>query len=216
MFKINFNIHCCGMSCDLFSEKIMIYKPLETYTHLFDFDKETIANLTVSELIGLCKRKIPRYSEEYNLFNTSNVDVENLYIKKDGTLFRIMYDRTMIEIFRYFELDELEVVGFYVVGGASFHCSGYQFIVHPKEEIHRNKPHVHVRYDDYSPRYSLDTLERFPGDKVCRKIIKDEKRIIIPYIKANKEMLYQYWNHYMNGYQPPAIDDKGKQYYKES
>ena len=90
------------------------------------------------------------------------------------------------------------------------------FIIHPDEDIHKNTPHVHVRRDDEETRYYLESLERFPNDKVSRRFLKDEKKRIKPYLLKNKEKLYEYWNLYMNGYTTPAMNEEGKQYYKES
>ena len=95
-------------------------------------------------------------------------------------------------------------------------CRGYRFVVHPNEEIHKHTPHVHVENDDCSVRYSLVSLKRFEQDKVPRNYLRDEKKIIRPFLENNRKKLLEYWNLSINGYTTPIINEKGQQYYPES
>lgn len=124
-------------------------------------------------------------------------------------------DKQISEIQDYFGFDDV-CLAFFVVGGASIECHGYQFIVHPNEEIHRNTPHVHVRKGGNETRYYLETLSRFPKDKFSKGFQHDEKKIILPFLKEHQVELYTFWDMYMNSYVPPSVDQYGKQYYKES
>lgn len=118
-------------------------------------------------------------------------------------------------MFSDFDTDELSFATF-CVGGPSFRCEGYLFVIHPNEEIHKNHPHVHVRRNGNETRYSLNTLTRFSNDNFCREFQKDEKKIILPYLQKNKDRLLKYWDLCMKGYIPPVEDEDGKQFYPES
>ena len=78
----------------------------------------------------------------------------------------------------------------YVAGGASREYHGYKFIVRSDEDRHKNMPHIHVEKDGVSPRYLLSNLERIASDKCLKDHLRDEKKIIKPYIKKNIEMFY--------------------------
>lgn len=131
-------------------------------------------------------------------------------------LLGLQKDEPLTELFAFFKRAKIEIDYILVLGGASIHCNGYRFTIHPNEEIHKHRPHVHVIKNDTSVRYSIDTFERFEHDTLSREHQRDEKKIIIPTIKKNKKRLYVFWNQYMNGYIPPIEDENGKQYYKES
>ena len=148
-------------------------------------------------------------------YGAENLSAERVYIITQEALIGMQQDKTIVELFEYFSTEEIHLV-YFLVGGASIHCSGYRFTVHPKEEIHRHMPHVHVCKDGESVRYSLDTLERFEQDKLPREYKRDEKKVIIPYLLKNQTKLMGYWNHYMNGYTVPDEDEHGLQYYPES
>lgn len=198
------------MSEDLFSEKIMIYKPLSEYRKVFFY--EELEAKTVSEFIEIVKNDVNEYSDEYSI---EELNVNRLYIQTADTLFGLQQDKRLEDIFNYFSTDNIQFT-YFVVGGASLHCMGYKFIVHPDEDIHRNTPHVHVCKDGNSVRYSLVTLERFKHDSMPRIYARDEKKVIMPYLRENQDKLMGYWNHYINGYTVPFEDEQGCQYYPES
>ena len=141
--------------------------------------------------------------------------LDSIYIKTDVGLIGLTVDKNIEDIYCYFKQDFIDLV-FFVVGGASLHCNGYSFTVHSNEDIHKNTPHVHVRRDDEETRYYLDSLERFANDKVSHRFLKDEKKIIKPFLRANKELFYKYWDMSINGYTTPHINEDGKQYYSVS
>jgi hypothetical protein len=149
-------------------------------------------------------------------FGIENFNVENIYIKHKGYLIGLQEDKSLSDVFSYFKKNILEFDYIYVAGGASREYHGYQFIVHPKEDIHRYTPHVHVKKDSVALRYYLETFERFKGDKHLREHDRDEKKIIIPFLEQNKKWLWEEWDMYMNGYTPPIVTESGKQYCKET
>lgn len=209
MKTITFTVHTCGMSEGTFSEKIMIYAPLATYEKCFCY--EDIAAKTVGELVEIIKN-------ETSIFRNAHIVdlcVDRVYILIGDTLFGLQEDKYLDDIYEFFSADNLRFVCFFVAG-ASIHCSGYRFTVHTDEDIHRHTPHVHVCKDGNSVRYSLVTLERFAQDPVPRSYIRDEKKVILPYLKKNQTKLMNYWNCYINGYTVPDEDEYSRQYYPES
>lgn len=217
MDKVIFKIHICGMSKRNFARNIMIYKPYKTFRTVFHSkNTEGLLKYKVSELIEKFKK-----SKEFAIFNENYYSIEDLnlkdiYIKNRGTLLSLQADKYILDAFKFFKTNKIEIVYIFVAGGASIYCSGYQFIIHPNEDIHKNTPHVHVKKDDMSVRYFLETLERFPNDIYSREYKRDEKKIIIPGLRKNQKKLWDYWKYYMEGYNPPEIDCQGRQYYKES
>ena len=151
-----------------------------------------------------------------NYYTMDELTWDNVYIKQNHSLLAFQSDKRISDVFDFFKKRKLEIVYVFVAGGTSTWCSGYQFVVHPNEAVHKHKPHVHVVKDDMSVRYSLETLERFPQDVFSREYKRDEKKIIIPALKKNQKKLWDYWNCYMGGYCSPTIDCQGKEYYKES
>ena len=210
MKSVTFNIYVCGMNESTFTNKIMIYAPFATYEKTF-YGEELLSK-NVSDMIQIVEENAATFIEEHGI----RLNLEHIYIQTDDTLIGLQNDKKLEEIFSYFSINDIQFAYFFVVGGASIPCGSYRFTVHPNEDIHRSKPHVHVYKDGKNARYSLDTLKRFPNDNISREFIRDEKKIILPYLKKNQEKLMGYWNHYMNGDTLPAEDVDGNQYYPES
>lgn len=213
MSTITFRIYYCGLSEENFSDNIMIYKPLGCTERQFPLDD--IRTQTVSDIINLFTRELEKSNAALGEWETEMLRYENIYIQTADALIGLQKDKQISEIQDYFGFDDV-CLAFFVVGGASIECRGYQFIVHPNEEIHRNTPHVHVRKAGNETRYYLETLSRFPKDKFSKEFQHDEKKIILPFLKEHQVELYTFWDMYMNGYVPPSVDQYGKQYYKES
>ena len=211
MKKITFTVFYCGMSEDLFDEKIMIYKPISNFSKTFTWEKNKNSFATAKELVDV----FGNIAKEENVYLPDYYGIDSIYIRTDIGLIGLTVDKKIEDIYCYFKQELIDLV-FFVVGGASLHCNGYLFIVHPNEDIHKNTPHVHVRRDDEETRYYLDSLERFENDKVSRRFLKDEKKIIKPFLSDNKGLLYKYWDMSINGYTTPQINEDGKQYYSES
>ena len=211
MREIRFCVHYCGMSEDTFTDKIMIFKPLHTETIVLTEEEYKKQNLsTVGDLLDYLKQA-SLDQEDHWLQET--LCYQRVYVKYSDYLLGLQTDKTLSEIFRDFGSEHLELVHF-IAGGASMHCMGYRFIVHPDEKIHENMPHVHVVKDDEAVRYSLETFEAI--DDRPRDFRRDEKKRIIPFLKQNKDRLMDYWRHYQNGYIPPAESETGQQFYGES
>ena len=210
MKTITFHAYICGMSENAFTDKIMIYEPIAKFEKIFCYDELPIK--TISEFIDLVKNDASVFLGESG---TEQLNVERLYIQTADALIGMQNDKLLDDVFAYFSTDNIQLA-YFLVGGASIRCMGYKFVVHPNEDIHRNKPHVHVCKDEDSVRYSLITLERFKQDSLPRTYNRDEKKVIIPFLRENQDTLMAYWNHYINGYTVPDLDEHGQQYYPES
>lgn len=210
MKSITFSIYVCGMNRHTVTQKIMIHAPYAMYEKTFYGND--LASKTISDIIQIVGKDAAAFLTEHGV----KLSWEHVCIRTSSALIALQEDKKLDEIFTYFSTDDIQFAYFFIVGGASIHCGGYRFTVHPDEDIHRNSPHVHVYKDGKNARYSLNTLKRFPDDNILREFIRDEKKIILPYLKKNQEKLMGYWNHYMNGYTFPAEDVDGNQYYPES
>ena len=199
------------MSDLTFSDKIMIYAPFKKYEKSFDYER--ITEKTVNEFLNIVRKDAIEFLGGYG---AENLKAERVYISTSDALIGMQEDKSFDEIFEYFSTENIKFEYFIIAGGASIHCPGYRFTVHPNEDIHRNTPHVHVCKDNMSVRYSLITLERFEQDEMPREYRRDEKKIIMPYLIDNKDKLMGYWNHYINGYTVPYENERGMQYYPES
>lgn len=215
MYKINFVVYFCGMADGLFSEKIMLWPAIDSYKRTYVCGVDMPVEATIGDALA-------RFKIDYSTDHESGSDWENehfrlnhVYIELENVLLALQEDKRLSNIFSYFDRNEIRLA-LIISGGASLHCNGYKFIVHPNEDIHKNTPHVHVVRNEEQTRYNLNTLSRFPSDKFSRAFKRDEKKIIIPYLKKNQGRLLDYWNLYMNGYIPPVEDENGMQYYNES
>ena len=217
MNKVVFKILISGMSKRNLARNIIIYKPYKTFKAVFRFkNTHRYYNYKISQLLGEFKKTSQFRKCDENYYTMDELTWDSVYIKQKHSLLSFQSDKRISDVFDFFKKRKLEIVYVFVAGGASTWCSGYQFVVHPNEAVHKHKPHVHVVKDDMSVRYSLETLERFPQDVFRREYKRDEKKIIIPALKKNQKKLWDYWNCYMGGYCSPTIDCQGKEYYKES
>ena len=205
------------MSRKSFTKKIMIYKPHSTVRKVFSLNNCNDCGIVyISDLINHIVANLSDIQSLLGDYGMENFNYRSIYIRHKDYLLGLQNDKSLAEIFYFFGKNKVEIDYILVLGGASIHCNGYRFIVHPNEEIHRYHPHVHVYKNDVSVRYSLDTFKRFEQDIPSREHKRDEKKIIIPALKKNVKRLYGFWNQYMSGYIPPDEDENGKQYYKES
>lgn len=217
MKKVILKIYICGMSKRNFSKNIMVYKPNKVFKSKILLDDYNISNdYKISKLLRDFKNKRAVKACEKKFYNLNDFNWKNIYIKQRGTLLSLQSDKNVLEIFNFFKTNKLEIAYIFIAGGASIHYSGYTFVVHSNEKIHKNNPHVHVEKDDASVRYSLRTFERFPNDDYTREYKRDEKKIIIPALKKHKDKLWYFWQCSMGGFDSPKIDCEGKEYYKES
>lgn len=215
MKKIEIALYICGMTDEWFSDTIMIYKPSEPFVKVFEFENDIVADYRVS---GLIKQFCSRLADEptFEKYMIEFLNLDNAYIYERGALFGLKQDKFLSELFSDFCQETIHFAFFIIAGGASISHNGYRFIVHPDEEIHKHRPHVHVQKNGAVTRYSLETLTRFPEDKITREFLRDEKKVIHPYLKKNQQKLQEYWDLYIKGYIPPEEDCNGKQYYKET
>lgn len=205
--------YSAGMSMEYFSDEIMIDKPYNKIEKTYEIGKEINENYTIEQIIQLFKTNFGCYTNKYL---EEMLTVERAYIYTGYMLLGLLQDKTILQISKELACDCINIAFFYVAGGASAEYQGFKFIVHPREDIHRNKPHVHVKKAENETRYSLETFERFPGDECNREFLKKEKTVIIPYLKKHAEELMKLWNLYLNGYTSPEINMDGKQLYSES
>ncbi len=214
MRELRFNIYVCGMSEETFTEQIMICRPIHTAAKTFSekvLNKLNIAH--VGELIEHIKQD-HAMREVLGEWGLENIGVETIYIRHRDYLLGLLEDKALSDIYDYFHAESLEMA-YFIVGGASiYNETSYRFTVHPNEDIHRHMPHVHVAKDDVEIRYSLETLQ--PIDPLTNPHRRDNKKIIMPFLKKNQERLLGFWQLYMNGYTLPTISQEGKQFYSES
>lgn len=218
MKLIIFRIHICGMSMKTFSKKIMIDKPFKTITKVYTI-KDCIERgiVTIDDLVTCIKESDNNLHEHLGSFGIDHFNFENVYLRHHGYLVGFQQSKKILDVWNYFKKRFcLELDYICVVGGASRAHHGYKFIVHPREEIHKNTPHVHVEKYNVAPRYYLNTFTRFAEDEHLTEHTRDEKKIIKPYLKKHQKWFYEKWHMYLNGYIPPAEDEHGKQYCKES
>lgn len=103
-------------------------------------------------------------------FIYSCITMDNGFIYYKNYYLRLATDKKISEICVDLAIDEIVIEFFIIPGGASKEYNGYLFVVHSDEDVHKfSIPHVHVKRDDYSPRYRLDTFEMIEGDSSCRQ-----------------------------------------------
>ncbi len=128
MRTVTFNAYSCGMSSErTYSEKIMIWAPVGSYRKTFNFNELTTK--TVSEFINLIKADA---NEFLGMYGEENLSVDSVYIQTADILIGFQEDKRLNELFDYFSTDDLQFA-YLLVGGASIHCMGYRFVVHPDD-----------------------------------------------------------------------------------
>lgn len=212
---LSLSVYVSGMNEETYTEEIMIYKPFYDFTISFTVQELNRLNLfCVGELVTYIKNTYETLKQKLGIYGMVHFDYESTYIKVDSYLLGLQHDKTLSEIFEYFNTETLEFVHFFVAGGASIHNeTQYRFTVHSDEKIHENMPHVHVKKSGVDIRYSLETLEAI--DPLVYPHKRD-KKIILRFLKSHINLLREMWNHNINGYTTPTLSEDDKQYYKES
>lgn len=216
MKTIIFRIHFCSMASEkFFSDKIRVHGPLEVKEIKSSYDECAENNIvSISDLINYIKSSKKEILLVLDDWGMARFSFENIYVRYGDYLLGLQENKKLEDMFTFFNCDMLELDYLFVPGGASIHCNGYLFTVHPAEDIHRHLPHVHVSKAGKTVRYTLDTLEKI--DEAPREFLRDEKKVIFPALNKNLEWLRKKWNLYMNGYIPPAEDENGMQFCRES
>lgn len=214
MWNLRFNIYFCGMNEKTFTEQIMIYKPHKSIVRSFSYDTLQMLSIgNVSELIEHLKKDLD-IVESLGDVGLESFNVLTVYIQHNDYLLGLQEDKPILELISDLRTYNLEFA-YFVVGGASIHNeSDYRFTIHPDEKIHEHKPHVHVSKAGVEIRYCLNTL--LPIDPLVNPHQRDNKKIIIPFLRKNQERLLEMWNYYRTGYTTPLITQDGQQFYRES
>lgn len=214
MRVLHFHIHTCGLSEETLTEEIMIFRPI--HTEAKSFSLEDLERAGISTVSGLLERikEDDTARQVLGEWGLEQLSVETLYIHQADCLLGLREDKPLCALFDYFRAETLEL-DFFMVGGASIHNeTSYRFTVHPREEIHRNMPHVHVSKGDVEIRYSLETLQ--PIDPLVNPHKRDNKKIILPFLEKNQNRLMDFWRYYLDGYTSPQLTQEGQQFYPES
>lgn len=217
--QIIFEVSIAGMSEQLYSKRIIIYKPFHTVStsySLVDCASRSISK--VSDLIDVAISELEASDSTIRSYGMDECNYRTIYIKHRGCLLGLEEDKSITDLINALQEDTLILTYIYVAGGASLGNFGYRFVVHSDEYVHKDSPHphVHVIKDNISVRYYLDTLERFEQDKPSRTHLRDERKIIKPFLRKNKARFLHYWNLAVQGFFPPEENEKGKQFYRES
>ena len=214
MNKLYFNIHFCGMSSETFTKQIMIYKP--NYSINKTFDIKTLSGLKITTIDGLINyiKADLKVKELLGEWGMENFSFRTTYIEHQNYLLGLKENKPISEVFHYFNTTEM-TFDYFVVGGASIHNeTKYKFIINSNEEIHKHMPHVHVLKAGVKVRYSLKDLT--PIDPLVNPHKRDNRKIILPFLRGHQEELLKMWEHNMNGYCTPDISENGCQFYSES
>lgn len=206
MSYISFSVHICGMTCKDLSDKVMIDTPIRSVDLFYNLGYADTPNESdeISKLIEYIKTKEHDILDCLDGSCLERLCIDNLYIEYEGYYFGFRKDLKLEELFKLINTDHLKFHYFYVAGGASRSYSEYLFIVHPDEHVHRyDEPHVHVKKDNISPRYSLKTFKMFEGDKYTHEHLRDKKKIE-KYLKKNRKWFMKKWESYMGGLVPPT------------
>lgn len=206
-------IHQCGMSGELYSDKLCIDKPFDSWEQVYNetsYTEDTKLSIIIDDAIK-------KYIEEYGNTDYNNLFLryERLYIRFHDYFLRLSTEKTIKKMQEELGDVDIEVDFFIICGGASFEMNGYKFVVHSDERVHKYNPHVHVNKNNDSVRYSLLTFERFQADRCPREYIRDERKRIIPVIRNKIDVLMEFWNLSQQGYITPTIDEEGKQFLED-
>jgi len=214
MQYIEFKVHFCGMSEELYAEHCMIYKPCHSLTRTYSLDELADRSIvSISQLIQYIKTD-KQIKDHLGEWETEQFNVQAVFFKHQNYLLGLQEDKTVKQVFEELNTDIVQM-RFFVVGGASFHCErGYLFIVRSKEKGHEHMPHVHVEHGEAMVRFSLETLQ--PIDDMMQPHKRDYKKIILPFLKKNKSKLMEQWNKNIKEYTTPVLSDNGDQFYSVS
>lgn len=219
MKTIEFEISVSGMSEEMYSDKIMIYKPFQTHKITYTLDECLANNIThISDVITDVCRKNDAADPPFFGYSMDDCTYKSVYLKYDDCLLGLNENKGLAELFDVMGGDILSLVYIFVAGGASIRHRGYRFVVHSDEYVHKDSPHphVHVIKDNVSVRYYLDSFERFGQDEPTQAHRRDERRIIKPFLRENQKRLLNFWDLAIKGFIPPTENEDGEQFYPES
>ncbi len=214
MRTIEFKVHFCGISDELYAEHCMIYKPCHSLTRSYSLDDLTDRSIVcISELIRYIKAD-EQIKDHLGEWETEMFDVQTVFFKYDDYLLGLQEDKPIEQIFEDLNADTLQI-RFFVVGGASLHNErGYRFVIKSKEKGHEHMPHVHVEHAAGTVRFLLETLE--PIDEMIQPHKRDYNKRILPILKKKQLQLMEQWNKNIKGYTTPALSENDDQFYSVS
>lgn len=215
--RIFFHVCKCGYSDNFFSDTILIFAPQHTSTLQVDISLFlNTENAKTKNLFDYASAHRNDFDIPVDENDFSFLSPQTVYYYQEGFLWGAEDEKKLQEIFSDFHSEHVDAYCF-LVAGASIHHEGYRFVVPSNELIHQfSKPHVHVKKGKDSPRYSLETLERFPKDKFESHDYDRDNKLITKGLKQNRETLLLFWKRATQGYIPPEMDMNGKCYYNES
>lgn len=211
---IEFKVHFCGMSKELYADHCMIYKPNHSLTQMYLFnDLRDKSIISVGELIQYIKSD-PQIKKQLGEWGTEVFDVQTVFFKYQNYLLGLQEDKAIEQVFEDLGTDSLQM-RFFVVGGASLHNErGYRFVINSKEKGHEHMPHVHVEHANGTVRFLLETLE--PIDDMIQPHKRDYKKRILPILENLKPQLIEQWNINIKGYTTPTLSENTDQFYSVS
>lgn len=215
MRRIKFIISLCNMGGGLFDNNTLIWGPYKQLIIFYTADELQNAKVQyLKELVETIKEDIDMLCLDDWAYDALTYD--HIFVNHKKSLYRIKENKKIIDLYKDFSEDDIELHYIVVCGGASLELRGFKFIVHTDEKIHKYMPHIHVKKDEYSARYSLETIEMIDANSKTAKLFfkRSEKKIIIPFIKENFYWFMENWNLCQKGYEPPEINEKGMQYPK--
>lgn len=184
----------------------------KTYYSLDYCEKKHIVK--VSSLLALYKEESEIVKQERYLYD--HIKYFSVYVKYKDIFLAMDEDKNIEWLFRFFNVERLELLILYSPGGASIERNGYIFTVHSKENNHQHLPHIHVRNGDVEIRYHLETLSRFDDDLDIKIPKRDEKKKILPVLVKNRDMFLEWWHLTELGFRTPDVNENMIQYYSES
>lgn len=216
--RIEFHVCKCGYSDNVFSDNIMLFAPQHTSTLCIDISllatSETAKTKDLFDYVSAHRNDFDNSVDEKDF---ALLSPQAVYYFQEGFLWGAEDEKRLQEIFRDFRSEYIDAYCFLVAGASINYNNGYRFVVPSNELIHQfSKPHVHVKKGKDSPRYSLETLERFPKDKFESNDYDRDKRLKKRGLEKNRESLLLFWKRATQGFIPPEMDINGKCYYNES
>lgn len=210
---INFSVHWCGLTSENFLPEIMIYKPFKTVTQKYVLSEKDSRSLFVNSIADRVKAELSSSKNQIENFWENLFNYSFIFVQRTNDLLGFNENKNIEAVFCDFEKNELDFHFFQIIGGASIHNNGYKFQVNSSELGHINTPHVHVEKAGVIVRYSLIDFEVIKKDRKGKEHKRDEKKIIIPTIKENRDYFLDLWEKANKGYKPPVLDENLNKYY---
>ena len=129
--RLAVTVHTCGMGTGkTFTDTIIILASMCKVEETYIFEESQLGEITVRDILEQFKS-----TENFKFDNWTyeHISIDHVYIWLKDSIYGLQNNKLLKKLFDFFSNYSLGLLFFIIAGGASMHCHGYRFTVHPDE-----------------------------------------------------------------------------------